>query len=425
MTTRLHHLLLVTALCGCGADRPQAQDDGSPPPSLTPLKVEAPPPLNAVIAHASGLAGTVEVRHAGLPYWEAITAAGEVRADDWVRTGPGAAVRLEFTNGTRLDVDESSVVVVELPEAEPDAGAAAPAIAVSKGGVRAVAGDDDEKTPPAPLLVKSEGHTQQVVRGKGADLRVRATEAGTEIKVNKGTATVKRGAQAVELSEGRATVASEELGAAVEVPDYPVSVAPGIDARAFFPLEKPLALTWKPVPNVKGYRVQVARDLSFSVELRSKDVTRTSFDFKPDGKGLYVWRVAALAAGGVMSEYGFARRIYFEEEAPRELLLTPEDGEVFGFQTQPPTVVFQWQAAAGAVSYRLSVSKTTDPQEKPILVETTDAQRLEVTRLPAGEYHWGVYVRPGMKPIFLSPRKLVVKQMAKPKVKAPSSIQFE
>lgn len=424
MSRRPLLLLLVTALCRCGAEQRQGPDE-EPGRAAGPLTVEAPAPLNAVIAHASGLTGTVELRHAGLPYWEGVSGTGEVRAEDWVRTGPGATVRLEFTNGTRLDVDESSVLVVELPQAESDAGAAAATIAVSKGGVSAVAEADDQQ-PAAPLLVKSEGHTQQVVvHGKGAALRVRATEAGTEIKVAKGTATVKRGAQAVELGEGRATVASVELSAAVEVPDYPVSVAPGIDARAFFPLEKPLALTWKPVPGVKGYRVQLARDLSFSVELRSKDVARTSFDFRPDSRGLYVWRVASLAAGGVMSEYGFARRIYFEEEAPRELLLTPEDGEVFGYQTQPPAIVFQWQAAAGAVSYRLSVSKTSDPQDKPVLVETTDAQRLEVTRLGAGEYHWGVYVRPGMKPIFLSPRRLVVKQMAKPKVKAPSSIQFE
>ena len=424
MRRRLLSLLLLAALAGCGAEKQQGPEDNLPR-VLTPLKVDPPPALTAVIAHASEVSGAVELRHAGLPYWQSVTAAGDVYAEDWIRTGPGATVRLEFTNGAKLDVDESSVVVVELPEVERDSGVpAAPAIAVSKGGVRAV-GEDDDK-PAAPLLVKSEGQTQQVqLRGKGADLRVRATEAGTEIKVAKGTATVKRGAQAVELSEGHATVAAAELGASVEVPDYPVSVAPGIDARAFFPLEKPLALTWKPVPGVKGYRVQVARDLSFSVELHSKDVSGTAFGFTPDSKGLYVWRVAALAAGGVMSEYGFARRIYFEEEAPRELLLTPEDGETFGYQTQLPSIVFQWQAAAGAVSYRLSVSKSGDPQDKPVLVETTDAQRLEVSKLPAGEYHWGVYVRPGMKPIFLAPRKLVVKQMAKPKVKAPSSIQFE
>jgi hypothetical protein len=132
-----------------------------------------------------------------------------------------------------------------------------------------------------------------------------------------------------------------------------------------------------------------------------------------------------MASGGVMSEYGFARRIYFEEEAPRELLLTPDDNEVFGYQTQNPAIVFQWQAAAGSAGYRLAVSRSADPLRKPLMIKNLDGQRIEVTELAAGEYTWGVYTRPGLKPIFLSPRKLVVKQLAKTKVNTPSSIQFE
>ena len=45
--------------------------------------------------------------------------------------------------------------------------------------------------------------------------------------------------------------------------------------------------------------------------------------------------------------------------------------------------------------------------------------------MKAGEYFWGVCVRPGMKPSFLTTRKLVIKQMAKPKVKTPNSAEAQ
>ena len=414
---RLRVVLLALALAACG------KEDAAPGPGeLTPVTVAKPAPT-AVVGKCGAVAGTVEVHHAGLPYWEPVTDATELRVDDWVRTQPGAAVELEFTNGARLSVDENSVVVVELPASPRADQAPTPLVAVSKGVVRGVAGDASN----APLLLRSGTKTQQVTASKGqqrVDYRVRATEQGTEIAVTKGTAVVEQGEQKVELSQGRATMATETLSASLEIPDFPVSVAPGIDARAVFPLEKRLFLVWKAVRGVTGYRVQLARDLSFSEDVQTLDLTSTMYEVKPQARGLYVWRVASKGPGGVVSEYGFARRIYFEEARPQELLLTPEDGETFGFQAKPPTVLFQWQAAAGAVSYRISISRSADPLDKPVVMETTEAQRLEVSTLKAGEYWWGVYVRPGMKPIFLTTRKLVIKQMAKPRVKTPNSIKW-
>ncbi len=432
MTSRCHRLTplaaaLLVALGACGRE---GAEPAAAPTASGPLAIPAPPAPTAVLGKCGGVAGTVEVHRAGAPYWEPVADGTELRVDDWVRTQPGAAVELQFNNGAKLAVEESSVVIVELPAAPSPTEAPAPAVAVSQGVVRGVAGQGEGDAPAAPLLLRSGARTQRVVAAKGqkrVDYRVRATDEGTEIAVTKGTGVVEQGEQKVELTQGRATVASagaEALSAPVEIPDFPVSVAPGIDARAVFPLDKPLFLTWKPVPGISAYRVQLARDLSFSVDVRTAEVTGTSYEVKPDAKGLCVWRVASKGQGGVLSEYGFARRIYFEEEKPQELLLTPEDGETYGYEKQPPTIVFQWQAAAGAVSYRVSVSRGADPLDRPVAVETTEAQRVELKKLTSGEYSWGVYVRPGMKPIFLSPRKLVVKQMAKPKVKAPSSIQW-
>jgi hypothetical protein len=73
-----------------------------------------------------------------------------------------------------------------------------------------------------------------------------------------------------------------------------------------------VALSWKAVPGAVGYRVQVARDLSFLELLRSEDVTDTGYAFRPGEAGTYAWRVAARDAAGRMGEYGFVRRLFVE-----------------------------------------------------------------------------------------------------------------
>ncbi|MEW5737940.1 MAG: hypothetical protein AB1938_03385 [Myxococcota bacterium] len=389
---------------------------------LEPLK------LNDAVGVYREVTEPAELRRAHAPYWEKLEKDATVRVGDWVRTGPGGGARLVFTTGAKLEVDERALVVVELPGEQPKGEAPAPAVAVSQGSVRGVAGDEETQTPPAPVLLRAGGKTQRLVPQAGqakVGFRVSATERGTEIAVTEGSATVEQEGQSVALSAGTATVATESLSAPEEVPDFPVSLAPGIDARAVYPLRTPLFLTWKAVPKAAGYRVQVARDLNFSVDVKTEDVKGTSYEVKPDGRGLVVWRVATKSPSGMLSEYGFARRIYFEAEAPRELLLTPENNETVGYAQKPPTITFQWQAAAGAASYRLSISKSGDPLRAPVVTETTAEQRVDVSKLTAGEYTWGVYVRPGMTPIFLEPRKLTVKLMPKPKVQAPNAIKWQ
>lgn len=414
-------VLVLTAWCvvGCSPDQ-------GPPAAVTLLPLD-PPVLAEAVGTYQDVTAPAEVRRAKAPYWENLEKDASVRVGDWVRTGPGGHARLAFTNGAKLEIDERALVVVEVPADQPAGEPAAAAVAVSQGSVRGVAGDEGAEAPPAPVLLRAGGKTQRLIARAGqakVGFRVSATERGTEIAVTEGAATVEQDGQRVELAAGTATVATASLSAPEEVPDFPVSIAPGIDARAVFPLREPLYLTWKVVPKAAGYRLQLARDLNFSVDVKTVDVQTANYPVQPENRGLLVWRVATRGPSGVLSEYGFARRIYFEEEAPRELLLTPENGETVGYATKLPTITFQWQAAAGAVSYRLSISKSGDPLRAPVVTETTPGQRVEISRLPAGEYTWGVYVRPGMSPIFLEPRKLTVKLMPKPKVQAPNSIKW-
>ena len=90
---------------------------------------------------------------------------------------------------------------------------------------------------------------------------------------------------------------------------FPQSVAPKIDAHFTCLMLRDVPLKWTSVAGATGYKVMVARDLSFRSVVDVREVKTTAFSFTPPGPGTYVWRVAARDARGY-SEYGFARRMF-------------------------------------------------------------------------------------------------------------------
>ncbi len=413
---------LLLALSGCGEKK-------KPVASGTDAGAAA---ALSVIATCADVRGEAQVRRAGKPYWEPLAEGGTLRDGDWVRTLNGTHARLEFLQGGSLELSENAVVVVEMPEPSevPQGVAPAPRVSVESGEVQATPAEpksEDDDLPP--LLVRTkDGKTTVLQPQKGAEktaFRLSASDAGVAVAVTKGHATFRTGDAQVAVPAGQAAVLGQDAPPApVVLPDFPASVAPGIDARVLY--EEGVTstrLVWSPVNGAVGYRLQIARDFSFTIQARIIDLTLTSFSMKPDSKGLYVWRVATKAPNGVVGEYGFARRIFFEAEEPKELLLGPEDGTTVTFSGPLASVPFTWLTAAANPTYRLMVSRGADPQLEPVANVVTTEQRAEVATLGAGEYRWGVYVDGKvLKPLFLKPRRLTVKAVPKAMVKTPSKI---
>ncbi|MBK7860353.1 MAG: hypothetical protein IPJ65_17425 [Archangiaceae bacterium] len=416
-------VVLLVVAAACGERRESAKAGGPDAGSASPL---------TVIATCADVNGQAQVRRAGKPYWEPLAAGGTLRDGDWVRTLDQTHARLEFLQGGSLELSENAVVVVELPSAaELPAGVAptSPRVSVAAGEVQAVPAPGKEADELAPLLIRTaDGKTTvlQPVKGAGKTaFRLSASDAGVAVSVSRGKATLRSGDSQVALSAGNAAVLGTEAPpAAVQLPDFPASIAPGIDARVLF--EEGVTntrLQWGPVPGAAGYRIQVARDFSFTIQARIIDLTLTSFALRPESKGLYVWRVATKGQGGVVGEYGFARRIFFEGEEPKDLLLGPEDATTVTFAGSPPNVSFTWVGADKGPTYRLLISKGADPQNDALISVATTAQRLDIATLGAGEYRWGVYIDGKvLKPLFLKPRKLTVKAVPRASVKTPNKI---
>jgi hypothetical protein len=249
-------------------------------------------------------------------------------------------------------------------------------------------------------------------------------EKGTEIAILKGAAAVRGAKGETALAAGQAALAGAgELGEVADLIDFPPSLEPGIDARFQFAPGLAVRLAWKAIEGAKGYRVQVARDLSFQHVEMVRAVEGLDLTFPPPAAGTYVWRVASRDVSGRYGEYGFARRLHCEEQTPRDLLVGPADGSLVKYSEENVRVSFSWESAGGVSRYWLVVASGPDLIEQRVSGVVVEGQRAALDLPGAGDYWWGVFVDgTDPKPIFVKPRRLIVKQVAKPKVGVPKSI---
>ncbi len=352
--------------------------------------------LARIVATCAEARGTVETRRKGQPQWDPAKVGATFRERDWVRTGPGGFARIRFSGGGFLELREGTTILVDT------------ALSIESGSLVAI-------TEPGanPIVVRSkDGSEARIVAAAGdagAHLRLTASGPGLEIAVTKGSVNVVTGDGEQSIAAGEARdLAGRKISAPIKLIGFPRSLAPGVDARFLFAVDLKVAIAWKAVPQAARYRVQVSRDTQFESLVLDADAATTGVAFAPDAIGVYAWRVAAIDGSGRLGEFGFARRIYLEEEEPRDLLVSPPHGIKFGFAEKYPRIGFSWQSAGNTKNYKLVIRDG----ETTVATLATTNQRIEVSTLREGTYEWGVYaVRDNREvPIFLSPRMLTIRK---------------
>jgi hypothetical protein len=381
--------------CNGGGSEAKAKEHAAPAPTPA-VKVEE--ALSNIVATCAEVNGPVEVRRKGQPQWEPATVGTPLRERDWVRTAAGGFARVRFSDRGFLDLPEHTTILVDS------------AISVESGSLVAVAEGGE------PIRVKAaDGSEARIVAAGGdvpAQIRLTAQTGGLEIAVTKGNVNVitEAGEQAVAAGEA-SDLSNHRAGAVVKLLGFPRSVSPGIDARFRYVADKKIAMTWKPVRGAAKYRLQVSRDADFRALVLDTTAAATSGAFVPDGVSEYVWRVAGIDADGRLGEFGFARRMYVEDDEPRELLIAPANGAKIGFADKVPRVTFSWRSAGDTKRYKLVIGHGSDLSSTVASIPTT-GQELDVKTLREGTYHWGVYAIKGDRetPIFLAPRELTIRK---------------
>ena len=378
------------------------------------------------IAELAQLWGDVSHRESSKQSWHPGDRGLKLFYHDSVRTGRGARARVAFDRGDRLNIDELTTVVIELPD-RPVKGEAPLLARVLQGTVRA------EARPGVPLrFTDAHGRTTEV-RARGnrpVEVRIRADGKGaTEVSVLKGSGQLRSGGQSRDLEAGQLVDLKQgKLGQTLRLPPYPQLLSPGVDVR--LPPAAAIAVTWSPVERAVRYRIQISNFVAFDETLVDQQVAIASFRFERPQPGTLVWRVASIDAAGHEGEFGFARRFVVDRSLARpgdagvsdETMLSPANGTVVEYGATPVPVQLRWRHQAGQ-RYRVVVAKSRGLQRHVVRRRQVTGGAVTLEKLPPGVYYWGVYRQePGGKAtaLFERSRRFVIIQRTRPKVHVPT-----
>lgn len=318
------------------------------------------------VARITLATGTVQVRPAETLGWQTAQRGEAVHESDAVYVPPGSEARVTFLDGTVLELDERSLVVIEprRPEGR--------AVTLRQGSIASSTGS-------VPLTLET---TQgRATLKAGAEARVDVSAGRLDVAVTKGQATVDAKGKTSDVAAGARVNVMEEL---VLLPGWPVTlVAPEAQHRVLFrDVPPPITLEWKDAP--KGARLQVAKDRLFAFLSKEVPAAGGSLVLTAPTPGVTWWRLVD-GSGTALSE---ARRFSLVEDlAPAPRL--PRPGEVL---LAPPgtKLEFAWTPLPGVSRYRLEVSASQSFEPVAVDEAVSGSQVKLPSALPEGIWFWRV-----------------------------------
>ena len=322
-----------------------------------------------VIAHLTSPSSEVRRRAAHTLLWETLAPGSEVRDQDTVFVPPQADAEISFLDGTRLELDENSLVLLEAPTD------ATPSVALQQGSLLG-------HTKAGTLKIRSEGGSTALKGNSVA--RVDLEDLGPQVEVLSGQA-------GLATSQGERPLAAHQRASSKGGGRWQVGAAPSLELRApernarlpFHGTPEAVTISWRP-DDASSARLQVARDRTFGFVVLQINALEGQARLEHPDPGVYWWRLVD-PQGRALSE---ARRFTLVEDLPPRPLI-PKGAQVV-LSTEQSPIQFAWTQVRGASGYRLEVAADegfttvahSAPSGRPGLSSHLP--------LPEGTYYWRV-----------------------------------
>lgn len=322
-----------------------------------------------IVARLTAAQGAVQVRASQRLGWRALDRGDDLRDKDSVFVAPGGAAKVSFADGTELDLDEKSLVVIEAPRA------GTREVTVKQGSLSGTAGE------AALLLVTAQGSAALAPK---AEAHVELTGGTLGVAVTKGQAQVKSGAGTTTVGTGERAQANAAQGVSA-LPAWPVTLTSpkANDRHRALPTPEALQLAVEGQVPSKA-KVELAKDRLFAFVVETLPLENNAARLERPAVGVTWWRVVD-EAGLPVSE---SRRFSFIEEAPPQAM-TPKEGE----QVLAPVgqvISFSWTPLVGVTTYRLEISSLRG-FEPIVASQTVQAPQLKwPSTLAEGSFYWRV-----------------------------------
>jgi len=257
----------------------------------------------AGVGQVVSLEGDVAIQRAGRSEWESAHERQPLFNGDFVRTGSNGLAEILFTNGTLYRLDPNSLLEVSRPRR-----------AASSASVSMVVGELDVSTTDQPAHVSTEAARAVIGRDSRVRVGVRGEDKTAVIAAFEGGASVRTGAgPGVRLGPREVVKASPKKGLSAKqrIPDPPRLLEPPPNASFELGKDRQIVLRWRLPGDGEASHLQVSRSRLFLPSTLDVDDThrrKSSARLRPLHRGVYFWRVAAVNAEGMESEWSSPRR---------------------------------------------------------------------------------------------------------------------
>lgn len=272
------------------------------------------------------LEGSVEIQRAGRAIWEDGRMRESLYDGDFVKTDKDGSAEVMFSDGTLYQIRPDSLFEVQGSHpASPTAASSA---------VEMVSGSIQVFTAGSPSRVKTRAVSARIEERSQVGVKVDARQ-NTQVSNYRGQTVLTNGAQTEVLTDRvqiSADARTQKLGEKIPLPDTPVPVEP-VENRIFdMRKTSEVVLHWNAVKTAASYHVQVSRSRLFIPDATPLDLPnrrQTVLKIRPREEGLYYWRVAAVAAGGVASDWSPYRRFRLVPNATRLMVAGGSPPQLF------------------------------------------------------------------------------------------------
>lgn len=320
---------------------------------------------------------TAERKYSGQVLWEEVARKAQVYNRDTIRTAADSQAILTLQDGTRLELDQNTLIVVSMTKK----GAA---VGFTRGGLAT------SRSRGAGELKISTGSGEVAVDQGAVSLQSSSTDR-VALQVLSGSARLRSGADKAggETRRLQAGSAAEVVGTAVKVDPDPVQLQQPQQGAYFVTAgdRAKVRLQWK-----KSGRVRLQYGSSPELQTKKTVVTDSGSRTLNLQPGIYYWRVVRSAADSLAP----VRRFTVLDEKPSSLQ-DPRQGAVFPVKKGvKPLIRFSWSSAKRAVSWQLQLSKDRAFSGK-IFRYTANFNEISIDQLSSGKWYWRLQHRYGFE----------------------------
>ena len=370
-------------------------------------------------AIATKIHKTLKRKSQGAIIWQDANEGALLYDRDAVQTASNSSAAIQFGEGSILQMEERTLVIIRRLEADPFLHDRRSFMVLMEGELRCKLPVSNQKsvytniaTPSAKVRVLNLNQAQQEIEYKVA---VNADKTST-ISVYKGSVKVSaKGKDVIVNSNQWTRVMLNQLPSPLKSLPDPVDLKTPEDSRIYYDRGRPpqIKFFWHRNPAATGYHFILARDPLFSDIITEEQILDTSFAHGGLKKGIYFWRVSALTddCEGYFSEI---RRFQIRQDRVQPTLTVGFPPDVIYYRKIPPKVLFAWKRHPGAKGYQIVLAH--DPAFTRIIRDKRIFKPKYIENgLKKGTYYWRVRVfEDGGEGYFSKARKFQVVQDKKP-----------